>query len=263
MAKLSVSVMAHPKRQTLVPDLIKRLGVDGSRVVWDKKNERWDTGRRAWEIYDPKADYHMVIQDDAVVVRDLIPGLEKALDHVPNNVTVCPFVGTRRPMRGRVEQLVTLAKRTDASWIEFPSLFWGVAIIVPTAVIPDMLRFGDAITAYPNYDKRIGQYFVQRLHWATWCTWPNLVDHRNVESLVGHGPDRVAHNFAGEHVSALDLDYGKGCIPMNSVPGMTRRRNVPLRRNSRIRVAGAETNEPKGTAADEHAARLRKRYRRF
>lgn len=263
MAKLSVSVMAHPQRKALVPELANRLGIDGSRVVWDRKNERWDTGRRAWEIYDPKADYHMVIQDDAVVVRDLVPGLEKALDFVPDNATVCPFVGTRRPMRGRVEQLVTLAQRTNASWIEFPSLFWGVAIIVPTHVIDDMLLFGDRITAYPNYDKRIGQYFVQRLHWPTWCTWPNLVDHRDVDSLVGHGSGRVAHNFAGENVSALDLDYGKGCIPMNSVPGMVRRRNVAFRRATPIRGTGGERQEPRGTSADEHAARLRKRYRRF
>ncbi len=235
MATMSVSVMAHPKRAHLVPSLTERLGIGPDRVTWDRMNNRWDTGRRAWIDHDPGADYHMVIQDDATVVSDLVPGLVKALDHVPQEANVCPFIGQRRPAQQTVQRLMTLAISKRASWIEFPSLFWGVAIIAPTAVIPDMIEFGDSVTEYPNYDKRIGQYFVRVLHWPTFVTWPNLVGHRDVESLCGHGLGRTAHNFAGESYSALSFD-GSGPVatysdlPAHQMKRYYRRgRRVPLR----------------------------------
>ena len=231
MARMSVSVMAHPDRRNLVPELTDRLGVAPDRVTWDRKNDRWDTGRRAWLDHDPTADYHMVIQDDAVVVENLIPGLERALNYLPGEANVCPFIGRRRPAQPTVHLLMDAAIRANASWIKFPSLFWGVAIIAPTAVIPGMLDFGDAVTEYPNYDKRIGRYFVQVLHWPTYVTWPNLVEHRDVDSLCGHGPGRTAHNFAGEDYSALQFD-GSGPVaelPPAQVKRYYRRgRKVPL-----------------------------------
>jgi len=233
VASLSVSVMAHPKRAHLVEPLVDRLGLTGDDVAWDRRGERWDTGRRAWEMHDPRADWHMVIQEDSIVVRDLIPGLKKALDHVPKECNVCPFVGTRRPAQRTVQRLISLAERQRASWIEFPSLFWGLAIIAPTPVIPRMLAFGDSITAYPNYDKRIGQYFVQKLHWPTYCTWPNLIDHRDDEpSLCGHGPGRIAHRFAGEDASALDVNWGGPVATYSKLPAVEMRRYY--RRGKRI-----------------------------
>lgn len=260
MASLSASIMAHPKRAHLIPRLTERLGLSADDVAWDRRSERWDTGRRAWEMYDPTADYHLVIQDDAVVAADLIPGLEKALDHVPAEANVCPFIGTRRPAQRVVQQLIRTAERKKASWIEFPSLFWGVAIIVPTPVIGDMLAFGDSITAYPNYDKRIGQFFVQRLHWPTYCTWPNLVDHRDdLESLCGHGAGRVAHRFAGEQASALDVDWGGTVAKYGGLPPSRRIRGRKPGAAKPVPLAAYRTT-PKPVAPPEPQAR--RYYRR-
>lgn len=206
MAKLSVSVMAHHKRAHLVPELVERLGVDADRVTWDRKSDRWETGRRAMLDHDPDADYHMVLQDDAIICRDLIPGLQVALDHVPAEALACPYVGTRRPLTEKVTAAVEQANTLNASWIVLQTLNWGVAIIVPTATITDMVTWCDRLKI-PNYDKRVGQYYWRVHNWPTWYTWPCLVDHRDVPSLAGHGPDRRAHRFAGEDISALDLHW--------------------------------------------------------
>jgi hypothetical protein len=48
----------------------------------------------------------------------------------------------------------------------------------------------------------------------TICTWPSLVDHRDVPSLVGHGGGRYAHKFIGENASALDIDWSKPSVTM-------------------------------------------------
>lgn len=213
---MSVAVMAHPKREHLVAELVDQLGVDDDQVVWDRRNDRWDTGRRAWEAHDPTADYHFVIQDDAVACQDLIAGLEVALDHVPDEAIVSPYTGTRRPMSGIVENAVAAAREAAASWIVMRALNWGVGIIAPTSTIDDMLIWGDR-QSYPNYDRRVGRYFYLVKCWPVWSTWPTLIDHRThaeAPSLCGHGPGRVAHGFAGVDASALDVDWSSGSVEM-------------------------------------------------
>lgn len=229
MAVLGASLMAHQSRAHLVPELLDRTGIPAELVSWDRRSDRWDTGRRAFEMgIDSGTTHWMVLQDDAVVCRDLIPGLQVALDHVPTDAIACPYVGTRRPLTEKVTAAVNQADAVNASWIVLQTLNWGVAIIVPTATIGDMLTWCDKLTI-PNYDKRVGQYYWRVHNWPCWYTHPSLVDHRDVPSLAGHGPDRRAHRFAGEDVSALDLPWDGERVM--AIDWLTRGR----RKNSRIR----------------------------
>lgn len=232
MTRLSVAVMAHQRRSVFVRELINDLGIDRDRVVWDSINDRWDTGRRAMLHHDPDSDWHMVLQDDALVCRDLVAGLEVALDNVPRETIVSPFMGTRRPAKQRMEEITSRARREDPSWIVMNVLNWGVGIIVPTASIPGMVAWCDS-EDYPNYDKRVGRYYWRVLHWTTWHPWPNLIDHRRGPSLAGHG-DSVAYEFIGADRSALDRDWG-GSVMDTRGAGRTRpqpvgRVSAPLRR---------------------------------
>jgi len=204
--RLSVKIMAHKKRERHIPHLLEQLGLTDDDVIWDRKSDRWDTGRRAWEAVDQSADFGCVLQDDALVCRDFIAGTEKALTFLPEKALVSPYIGTRRPSASRVERAVNEARKTGVSWVRMPSLNWGVGIIAPTDIIDRMLPWCDKQT-YPNYDRRIGRYAIDVLGIPTWCTWPSLVDHRDDDSLVGHGQGRKAHQFIGEDTSALDIDW--------------------------------------------------------
>lgn len=221
MATLSVKVMAHPKRERFIPDLVRRLGIAHDDVIWDQKNDRWDTGRRAWEAVDQSADWGMVVQDDAIPCADLIEGLQRALDHVPPNVLVSPYVGTRRPSRSRIDRSVQDAAAAGAAFIVMPSLNWGVAIIAPTSIIDGMLPWCDT-QRYPNYDRRIGRYAIDVMRMETWCTFPSLVDHRTIPSLVGHGDGRTAHHFIGADSSALSVNWSSGTIRMSAARTVAR-----------------------------------------
>jgi hypothetical protein len=228
--KLSVAVMAHRKREHLIPELVDRLGIGDDQVLWDRKGDRWDTGRRAWEAHDPAATHHLVLQDDALVCRDLIAGLEVALDHVPADALVSPYTGTRRPLSGVVEKAVGQARAADAAWIVMRALNWGVGIVAPTPSIDDMLRWGDR-QSYPNYDRRVGRYYYLVTCWPVWCTWPSLIDHRaDTSSLCGHGPGRVAHEFTGEDRSALDVDWAAGSVEMDGMAALDRYRERNARK---------------------------------
>lgn len=204
-----------------MPDLVERLGLTDDDVIWDRRNDRWDTGRRAWEAIDQDAQWGMVVQDDALPCADLIPGMEQALERVPDNVLVTPYIGTRRPVAGRVEHVVKEAVAASAAFIEMPSLNWGVAITAPTNIIDEMLPWCDVQT-YPNYDRRIGRFAIDVKRMNTWCTFPSLVDHRDIPSLIGHGDGRVAHHFIGASKSALSVDWDAGSVRMGGTRTVAR-----------------------------------------
>lgn len=231
--RLSVAIMAHPKREHLVAELLESLGDHTTvAVAWDRRNNRWDTGRRAWEAHDPDADYHLVLQDDAVVCRDLVAGLEHALEYVPDAAIVSPYTGTRRPLSNIVEAAVARARAADAAWIVMRALNWGVGIVAPTGTINEMLAWGDR-QSYPNYDRRVGRYYYLVKCWPVWSTWPSLVDHLDHDrapSLCNHGPGRVAHEFAGGEASALEIDWSAGHVEMDGMEALDRYRE----RNARV-----------------------------
>lgn len=59
---LSVAVMAHPARAAFVDELTGLLDRP-AKVVWDERQDRWDTGRRAMLAYDPACTHHLVVLD--------------------------------------------------------------------------------------------------------------------------------------------------------------------------------------------------------
>jgi len=205
MIRVSVAIMAHPRRAAFIPELEAALDRPAT-VVWDDgANSRWGTGRRALLAYDPDATHHLVIQDDSVIPRDLVAGLEQALEHAPQDVPVCLYVGKVRPYREMVTEYVNRAQ--DVSWLVMDRLNWGVAVVLPTKYIDELVAWCDGFDI-PNYDSRMSKWFeTQGI--PVWYPWPSLVDHRESPSLVpgrGHA-GRTAHKFIGATASALDIDY--------------------------------------------------------
>jgi hypothetical protein len=208
--RLSAAVMAHPRRAGYVDELLDALDRP-AEVVWDQINDRHDTGVRALEAHDPAATHHLVVQDDAVVCRDLIAGIEQALKHCPQNVPLCLYVGRVRPFPREVERLVAEAGDAGASWLTMRGIYWGVGIVVPTADLADLTAWFRTSTV-TNYDRRVSTWY-QVHNLDIWYPWPSLVDHRGDESLIdGHGSGRFAHRFVGTDRSALDVDWGGAVV---------------------------------------------------
>ena len=114
--RLSASIMAHPARSGEVAELVAALDREVP-IYWDnegppsgKADRVWRTARGAWELADPAADWHALIQDDALVCRDLLAGLELALEHVPPDAVVSGYLGTGRTVPIRWEALARAAE---------------------------------------------------------------------------------------------------------------------------------------------------------
>lgn len=208
---ISVAIMAHKKREHFVPELEQKLDRPAT-VVWDQINDRWDTGRRALLAYDPAATHHLVVQDDALICRDLVAGVERALERTPGDVPLCLYVGKVRPYKALVDEYTRQA--ANASFLVMHQLHWGVGIVFPTKIIDEMVAWCDGQTI-PNYDSRMSRWF-EREGISTWYPWPSLVDHRKSPSLVpGRGQSgRTARRFVGADASALDIDWSGDIVTL-------------------------------------------------
>lgn len=224
--RLAAAICAHPVRRETALDVQKALDrevpliFDENPVPSADPLQRWTTHRNAWEAAlasDPTADAVIVLQDDILVSRDLLAGLEVALDHIePGGFIASAYTGTGRPDQRNVRRALTIADMKGESWIRTRSLNWGPSIILPADAVEEMIEKVDKHirSTYPpksNTDYAIGVWARDVKKWATLYTVPSLVEHRRLPSLVGHdkGPVRRAHRFIGAKKSALDVDWSK------------------------------------------------------
>lgn len=209
--RVSCTIRAHPDRAHLVDGLLARLGLDETHVVWDRHGDSWETGRRAWQAHDPAANWHLVIEDDAIVSRDLLPAVERAVAELPSQSVLSLYLG-REGSRG-IAAAAERATTRGAAWVQAPHLVWGVAIAAPVASIPAMLDWCDRLEWPPRvYDTRLATYYQHRA-WPTWHPVPSWVDHGGAPSLLGRGTHRQALAFIGSDASALEeLDRDGGVV---------------------------------------------------
>lgn len=179
--------MAHPSRSEFFEYLRERLGDvpfaidDGCGLI--------QNCRRAWTMYDPTADYHVVIQDDAIICNDFynraVAVLEKANGLPVSFIHISP-----------VSYKKFKADREKNGAIMHLGLSGGVALCLPTKLIPEMLAHYDN-NKTPMDDHRVGMYTISKgLNW--YFPIPSLVDHRVGNPSVVH--KRTVAVWANEYI---------------------------------------------------------------
>lgn len=217
---LSAAIMAHTSRAREVGEVWADLvhGLDTQvPIAWDmvkpasgNADRIWANARAAWLMAAPDATHHALIQDDAIVCAEFLAGLEAALTHVPPEAIVSPYLGQASNVPARWEAMAGRATSAGARWIRTDTVMWGVCLVMPTKLIPEMIEWADKRAGIPD-DMRVGGY-AKRFGREVWYPWPSLVDHRtDLASLTKHrARERVARRF---HTgSALDVDWGGAVI---------------------------------------------------
>lgn len=204
--------MGHPSRQKFITQLHREM--PDAEVVMDRENDRWETGRRALLAYDPNASHHCITQDDAILCRDYTETVEVVAEAAGER-PVGLYVGSPRPHADVVLTAMKRAKREKLPWIEMAGPWWGVAIIIPTSAMPELVEWGDLNPRIKNYDRRVSRYF-EKLGIDCWYTVPSLVDHRpvaqNPSLIKGRTGDRRAYSFVGTKTSPLSIDWTRGPV---------------------------------------------------
>lgn len=198
MTTISIAIMSHPSRSASAEKLLREVSAMSfiePSIVYDERNNEWDTGSRSLRYGVGKADWHVVIQDDAILTPGFYDNVLAATENVPTKSIISLYVGTARPFGDRVKQAVDKAKY--ATWLSHMLLLWGVGIVIPSDHIEPMLDF--VADRDEPYDTRIG-IFYQRNMIPVYYTMPSLVDHDDdLGSLLDHGNGearRVAHRLA-------------------------------------------------------------------
>ena len=196
--------MAVPARHKQSYELYKQLRkmpfewvtIVEDQVADGTHESEWNNGKNSLLQGVGRADWHLVIQDDAILSPGFYDNLLGAIATVPQKSLISLYTGTARPMGKRVKHAVD--KVVDETWLSYWLLMWGVGILIPSSHIEPMLEFVADRTE--PYDTRIG-IFYQRNRLPVFYTMPSLVDHDDVLGTVipGHGTEpgaRVAHRLA-------------------------------------------------------------------
>lgn len=202
--RITAAVMAHPKRKDAAEALALELKqypfVDVS-ISYDAPDagshqSEWDNGSRAMRAGIGRGDWHLVVQDDAILTPHFYDNLLGAINNVPTRTLISLYTGTARPLGTRVKTAVNKAR--DETWLTYWLLLWGVGLLIPSSHIEPMLEY--VADRDEPYDTRIG-IFYQRNRIPIYYTMPSLVDHNDDMGSIfddhGLGPDRrVAHRLA-------------------------------------------------------------------
>lgn len=202
---VSLAIMAQQQRAPWVAELVEQLG--GVPVAWDLRLDRgplesvWPIRREAMLAFEPGAALHVVLQDDAILCRDFRARTEALVEREGAGIAYSlyyrhderslgfRFSDTNPPMRVKAESGLELGG------FRHERLAYGVAIVLPTAVIPRLVADCDRMEDIRQDDHRINVW-LQKAEIPVFYPLPSLVDHRS-EGEGRNGPNgpRVATWF--------------------------------------------------------------------
>lgn len=185
---LSISVMAHPSRAKYFSYLNRMLG-DVPFSIDEKSEGPWANAKKAWAMHDPKAEYHAVIQDDAIICENFRARAEQLIRKHRDEHMAFSFYYGRRAENAKHARMGLINGFVISNWLS-----WGVAACLPVKKIPQMIQYCEKFRI-KNDDTRIANYL--KFHdLKIFYPIPSLIDHRFEEkSLVGDAGGRRAWYF--------------------------------------------------------------------
>jgi len=186
--KLSISIMMHPSREEFKDYLKSKLG--DVPLSMDNGIGIWANCKQAWRLHNPEAEWHVVIQDDAIVCDDFLRKAENEIMKAEElGCDYANFFFGKRKLMDVHQKFGMQHGYWMSGW-----LHWGIAICAKVKHIEPMLKFGDTMNI-PQDDTRLANY-VKSQRLKVYYPIPSLIEHRIGKSLVGdRGVERTAFLF--------------------------------------------------------------------
>lgn len=171
--KLAVVIMAHPSRREWAELLSNELGAP---VVYDRISNVWDTCRRAWlKGLTLKADYVLVLQDDALVCPDFMRRAEQFIRYHQDEDFIFSFFAGQM-LGERIRHAIT----NKRDYVISGMIYNEIALCMKTEHIERMVEFCDRHEA--TTDHFINQWSRMR-HMKIIYSVPSLIEHRTSTSI--------------------------------------------------------------------------------
>ncbi len=201
--------MTHPMREDharFTRDKIMRDDARNSKVevVVDRHLEGvWANARKCWLSYDPDAVAHVVIQDDVLVCRDFISGVELVVDTLHEGAVFSLFSTALE---------CASAKKRGENWFTRTVGLRGVALGMPTNLIEGWLEWTDRnVESWLKHDDCRLAMFCREMGIRVYLPVVSMVEHEGSIRSVARSP-RLKHEvrageFVGEERGCLDFDW--------------------------------------------------------
>jgi len=179
-----------PTREHLVKKIQNILG--DIPVSYDTGKGIWDNRVKSMLMFDPNCEFHCVLQDDAIPCEDFYNEVDKI---VTEQKAYSLYFGNRKNM-----QDIGL-KAIENGGVEMDWLSWGVAIVLPTKIIPSLIKYWEGKRSLlKNDDTRIARY-LKEIGMNVYYPIPSLVEHNHLEKSIidptGEHKNRKAFKFKG------------------------------------------------------------------
>ena len=174
--------MAHPSREKYFGYLKEKLNNPKFSIDVDSKGLLWNCVN-SWKMHDLDSDYHIVVQDDAIVCKDFIEKATKLIEK--NGRYLYSFYHANRPaFKDQVEYALK-----NGGYIIKKNFHSGLAMAIPTDLIPSMIEFFEK-QKEPADDVRIG-IWAKSIGMLNFIPIPSLIDHRDEKSLHGNNKQNL------------------------------------------------------------------------
>lgn len=182
--------MAYHTRSHYIPYLQKKLGGNIPVAMDNGEKGLWKNCKDAWLMYDPTADWHLVLQDDSIVCDDFIKRSKELLNQVGyQNYIISFYAGVR--MKSHLDKAISNGHNKVAHF----KITNENALCMRTKYIQRMVNYCDNRNA--KTDKYI-QSWARRNGIRILYPIPSLIDHRSDTSIYRTkynkpNPDNIRH----------------------------------------------------------------------
>jgi hypothetical protein len=198
---ITTAIVGHIDRVKLISKLIYTAEPtyltidDGQRGHFVNHMRAWTCLARA-----NRSEWSVVLEDDALPVQCFKDQLQQALSVAPSPV-VSLYLGTDRPRDIQPAIRARIREGVESCWITAQRMLHAVGIAIRTELIPGMLEhITQPPAVFMPIDNAIGCWANSEGIDVAY-TWPSLVDHADVETVIDMHDD--GHSRAkwieGEH----------------------------------------------------------------
>lgn len=164
--KISKTIMAYKARKNRIPYIRSMVG-DAAVSLDDGRWGLWENSRRCWLSRDPASEFHLVIQDDAVICRDFSNRMSEIFANVGNdykNFAYCLYFRIKNDSKSDV--IANFNKRAIGAYKSKKSHFidkylrYGIAYMMPSHLVPEMIDYADKLDNLGNHDDTRYSHFA-------------------------------------------------------------------------------------------------------
>jgi len=205
--KLAINIQATHKRDFWIKTLLFMLNDKRAKPCFDTTDSLWGGAKQTLQSYTPSTTHLLVLQDDILPCKDLIPTVERLIEILPDE-PITLFSN---------KNSILEARNLGLNWVALRKFLMAQAYIMPIPIIEDFLPWVEKHVKPEIYfdDNRWAMYFFYHKLLVR-ATVPSLVEHlgwgettlRQVTpSYVFDFKNRMAKWFIGVENSGLDINW--------------------------------------------------------